>query len=81
VANLIAGAKKYGLMLLGGIAALFAVLFYRERAGREQDRRELSEGARDVEREATNAVVDGQRREQEIRNAPIDTRARDRFER
>lgn len=72
--------KAAGTWLLALATAILAALAYREKAKRETERRQASEAARGVERKATDAVIEGGKRENEIRTAPVDTTRRDHFE-
>ena len=66
------------------IAAVFAALFYREKAGREKEKRVATEAARETERKATDALTHGLTREQqEVERAKSDSAGgrRDHFER
>jgi hypothetical protein len=65
-------------------AAIMAILFYREKAGREAEKREASEAARATEQKATSDLVDGLRREQQEVSrveSEADSGRRDHFER
>ena len=73
--------KSWAVSALAILSAILAALFYREKAAREKQRREATDAARDVERKATDAVIDGTKRIEEARHAPIDTRDRSGFER
>ena len=77
----LAKLKAAGTWLLGLAAAVLAAIAYREKAKRETDRRKASEAARAIERKATDAVIEGNRKIEEARHAPIDTRDRSGFER
>ena len=71
--------KAYAVAALAIVVPILGALFYREKAGREKERRQAIEGARDVERAATDAVIEGQKRQQEAADAPVDTTRRDDF--
>lgn len=73
--------KAAGTWLLALATAILAALAYREKAKRETERRQASEAARGVERKATDAVIDGTRKIEEARHAPIDPSDRSGFER
>lgn len=77
----LASVKKYAAAALAFAVAILTALFYREKAAREKERRQATEAAREVERKATDAVIDGTKRIEEARHAPIDTRDRSGFER
>lgn len=77
----LANLRKHATVALAFAAAVLAALFYREKAAREKDRRQSTDAARDVERRATDAVIDGTKRIEEARNAPIDPSDRSGFER
>lgn len=78
---MIASLKKYAAAALAFAVAILAALNYRQKASREKERRQATEAAREVERKATDAVIDGTKRIEEARHAPIDTRDRSGFER
>ena len=73
--------RKYAAAALALAVAILAALNYRQKAAREKERRQATEAAREVERKATDAVIDGSKRIEEARHAPIDTRDRSGFER
>ncbi len=73
--------KIIAAAILAVAAAVFAALFYREKAKREQDKRKASEGARRTERKATDAMTEGLTHEQEAAHAAKTRRTRDHFER
>lgn len=77
----LAKLKAAGTWLLALAVAILAALNYRQKAAREKERRQATEAAREVERKATDAVIDGTKRIEEARHAPIDTRDRSGFER
>ncbi len=77
----LAKLKAAGAWLLALAVAVLAALNYRQKAKRETERREASEAARQVERKATDAVLEGNRKIEEARHAPIDTRDRSGFDR
>lgn len=72
--------KIIGAAILGIAAAIFAAMFYREKAKREQDKRVASENARKTERKATKALTDGLQKEQEALNEGRRRRGRTHFE-
>lgn len=61
------------------LAAVFAALFFWQKAGREKDRRVAVEGARKTERKAGKALIDGLQNEQEAVNEARRRRRRDHF--
>lgn len=71
--------KVYALAALGALSALFAILFYRGKAKHEQAVREGIEKARETEKKAVNAMVDGLKEEQDAVDT-IDNSKRDGFE-
>lgn len=77
----LAKLKAAGMWLLALAATALAALFYREKSAREKQRREATDAARDVERRATDAVIDGAKRIEEARRVPIDPSDRSGFER
>lgn len=77
----LAKLKAAGTWLLAFAVAILAALNYRQKAAREKERRQATEAARGVERKATDAVIDGTRKIEEARHAPIDPSDRSGFER
>ena len=56
------------IALLGFISAVFAALFYRERANYKGAQLDGEKAAREVENKATNAMVEGLDSEEKIKN-------------
>lgn len=48
-------------------------LLYREKYARARDAKRQAEATRDTERNATDEMVEGLKRESEVKHAPIDT--------
>jgi len=74
---MISKLKAYGLALLGVLAAVFAALFYRERANYKGAQLDGEKAAREVENKATDAMIEGLEAENEIKND--NTTNRDKF--
>lgn len=60
--------KSKLIALLGFISAVFAVLFYRERANYKEAQLEGEKAAREVENKASNEMIKGVEKENEIQN-------------
>jgi hypothetical protein len=58
--------KIYALAALGFLSAVFAALFYREKANHQEALKEGLEAARDTENKATDALIEGISDEQKI---------------
>lgn len=78
---MIARLKAWGAFLAGIAVAFIGLLAGWQTAARERERRQQAEAGREVERRAARAAVEGERRINEARAAPVDTRRRDHFER
>ena len=63
------------------LASILAALLYREKAVRADQRRKAVEGARATEQQATRALTEGLRHEQEAMNVAKANPRRDHFER
>jgi len=59
--------KNYSIALLGIVAAVFAVLFYRSKAKYEGAMRKGVEQVRETEKKATTVMVNGLNREKKAR--------------
>lgn len=60
--------KSKLIALLGFISAVFAVLFYRERANYKEAQLEGEKAAREVENKASTAIIKGVEKENEIQD-------------
>jgi len=60
--------KSKLIALLGFISAVFAALFYRERANYKEAQLDGEKAARKVENKATDAMTEGLEKENEIQN-------------
>lgn len=72
--------KVYGAAALAFLAAAAAAFGFYQKSQRDRDERRDIEAARDVERKAADAIVEGEKRINEATNAKIDTTRRDHFE-
>lgn len=70
--------KAWAISVLGVISAILLALVYRGKAKHEKSLREASEGARETEAKAVEALIDGLQKEREAINE-IDTIKRDHF--
>jgi len=62
--------KTWAMAAAAAGAAIYGMLFYREKAARKGDQLDASEAARGTERRATDALTGGLKREQdEVENA------------
>jgi hypothetical protein len=68
---------QYAAAAAAGLALFLAALFYREKAGREKDKRKAEEGARKTERKATDAMTKGLKNEDQAVKDAV-SRRRDR---
>ena len=68
--------KTYLLAALGLVSAVFAALFYREKA-KEGER---AKAAQKVQEKASDALVEGLENEQKVKNEKVDTSKRTDFE-
>jgi hypothetical protein len=76
---MILALKTYGLMALGILTAALGIFFAGRKAGGDSVKLKVTEKAREVEHKATKAIIEGQKREKEIRDAPVDATKRDHF--
>lgn len=78
--SLFAAIKSRVVPFLAALAAFAFALLYRERAARAKEELKQSERDRAIEQNATDELVKGLNRENEIRNTPIDPHRRDNFQ-
>jgi hypothetical protein len=57
--------KTWAVAALAAGAAIFGMLFYREKAARKGDQLDASEAARETEHKASDALTGGLKREQD----------------
>ena len=60
--------KSKLIALFAFVSAVFAALFYRERASYKEAQLEGEKAAREVENKANDAIIDGLEKEDEIKN-------------
>ena len=63
---MLSNIKIYALVVLGFMASVFGMLFYRQKAKHEAALKRGSEEAREVENDATDAMVEGLKNEAKV---------------
>lgn len=72
--------KSWAIAGLAILATVAYALFRTEQARRAKEKLKGVQQARETERKAGEALVDGLKKEQEVRNEEVDTNRRDHFE-